>query len=359
MFLKYNSKRCIVLFQLDRYLAVFFPFRSSMSKIGKSLSLALFIFAPVFYSFSIFTARLEDSLVDESLHCVASIGYYEKFTSIMSIFEISSSIIIPFALIISINILFSKKLKNKSDKNMIVNQENQETNKANRKRESVIIRKAEKQDTLQIFQNYWLKSKSRSLSCLYELERGQLLKTKKPSIQFYSKEKNTYFSTKSDGRKKCVCASTVWRNSIQVKRQRSFFKANKIVILTFFLFLLLQSPMAAVKILTSIHWSNEEHVFNINDSMGTNFTERNSTTASEMKNFKNFSAEKSLLIHILERVAACLYYVNYVTNLFVYSLNTPKLIRTQMKSMAHTAANIMSKLENSLQYVIQQSNATL
>ncbi len=109
----FMSVWCVVMFNIERFLAVFFPFSNlgmiRRLKVNKFTLCGLFTFSLVFYSFSLYTSELELVPGTQATACTTSHKWHDIVIT-MSFVDILISIIIPFTLLFICNALFSRNL---------------------------------------------------------------------------------------------------------------------------------------------------------------------------------------------------------------------------------------------------------
>jgi hypothetical protein len=163
------------------------------------------------------------------------------------------------------------------------------------------------------------KLRSKSLTYLSELKK--LNGNNSPSSVCFLKY-NTQMKSIDNSIKKSSIVFKVWRSSMEVKRTRAYTKAAFLIIGSSLAFLFLHTPM----IITKVY-----HLFSRSCQNQTPNSTNSQASYLEVDDSK-------LLIEIGERISYCLYYLNFVSNLFFYSLRGPRR-RSSQKNINSTVSN--------------------
>jgi hypothetical protein len=203
--------------------------------------------------------------------------------------------------------------------------------------------------------------KSKSFSNLYELKQAIRRSKRNPYLIYYSKCKfcpivkesnhpnsdemlssslnnNNNNNNNNTNKKSSSLLFKIWRESIEVKRRRTYNKATRMILISSFAFL--YSPMICSKVYNNIYSSSplpstysSSFYFNINNC--------NISPALINETFydsynSNLESSKTNLNEIFERTACYLYYLNFVLNLFFYLLSWPKKSKRKLHAISET-----------------------
>jgi hypothetical protein len=237
---------------------------------GKKRSFfAILTFGAIFYSFSLFSTSIVE--ISESKSRCSILEDWFNFVNLMSFIDTITTMIVPFLLILVINILIVCKLVgNKPFKRVIsFNKPKSEASKLLEKRANLLIS---------------IDNKSRSSS-------SQVIKSNKFELTINS----------------------------SLNQSRKYSRTTKMLLTLSVTFLLLNTPMAFNKIVYFIKYST------LFDSKAQNQTHSMNATASRS------SLERSTNEEILERLACYLYYLQFSLNFFLYAFNGSKFKKILFK----------------------------
>jgi hypothetical protein len=238
---------------------------------------SLLAFALIFYSFSFITTSIvviEDSESYVANVCTVLDGWF-VFVSIMAFIDTILTMIVPFLLILTINILIVCKLME--------------------------IKLAER-------------------FCCF-------VKSKDSSSD---KEKSSMITSEASGSTiRPPCSKLVLTKSERQRRNKAYSKTTKMLFILSATFLVLQTPIALNK--AWYFFKNQksntptiELQFNITSS---NSSSNHTTTSSQMR-------QTSPNEEIIERLACYFYYLNFSLNFFLYTFNGPKFKNLLFKKIS-------------------------
>jgi hypothetical protein len=137
-----------------------------------------------------------------------------------------------------------------------------------------------------------------------------------------------------NSRRKSVVVIKIWNNSMWIKRQKAYTKAVLLVLGSSLFFVFMHLPMIWSKVYNLVNpiESDEPHVNSDPELVFVN------GTAATIPPLIHSYSERETLIMIAERLAYYLYYLNFVSNVFFYSLKSPS------KGTTGSFDNVSSKL---------------
>ncbi len=308
--------RLVVLFSIERFFAIYFPLRkdafcrSSKQKMIVGLMVA---FGLCFYSYNLLVTNVERY----NKQCVTSHDYI-YFTSLMVVIHVILVMLAPFCIILITNTLIFIKLT---------------------RSHLFFVKKCDPQFTSN---NSFFKIKS-----LYEKRSIRIDVNGKYSLR---KTENKVLKIKPNGDPRrntyaCDLKPNIFfpKSSISnfKKRNKIFSKTNRVLLAITSTFLILYLPISLFKIFSFI--SNVNVIESIQVSLNFSYIEQNSDYSESNKmnmtrvNFTDIinmeNSNKQLEMALLEKFASNLYYLNFITNFFLYNLVGTKFRKDFKKSI--------------------------
>ena len=293
----------VVLFSIERLIAVYFPikrFEICNSNRNKSAVFLLAIIATSLYSFSFVTSDLE--VHKNKSFCIVKEKWF-NLVNYMAFADIFISMIIPFLLISFSNFFIVIKLmqiRNPCQKGETTNYRNTvrvdlSSNSNNEHRYQVTL-------TSEIERNLTTNN------CSFLSEEWKL----------NSVRRRTSF--------------VILRNSDKKKRKKSYTKTTRLLMIVSTTFLALHMPMVVIKISNFFSLSIGDYDKNVNYT-----TLNDSLNISNETNelFKNENViDEFKISEIFERFASYIYYLNFSSNFFLYSFNKSKFSKALTSCLA-------------------------
>ncbi|CAF0746902.1 unnamed protein product, partial [Brachionus calyciflorus] len=290
----------VVLFSIERVIAVYFPikrFEICNSNRNKLSVVFLGLISMFLYSYSFVTSDLE-TYKNKSV-CVTLEKWFE-FVNYMAFADIFLTMIIPFFLISASNILIVIKLmqiKNPFQKN-----------------ESNYLKRSVRIDFSSLSncenRNQTMSTEfDRNCSTISHLARNS-------SLLSYNSNSNSI---------KRKVSFIILRNSDKRKRKKSYTRTTRLLLIVSSTFLILNTPMALCKITNFFKidfFQRDDFVADIETY--TTLNEQLNMTGNYSITNGEFGYKDINIGEIFERFASYVYYLNFSLNFFLYSFNKSK-----------------------------------
>lgn len=298
--------RNIVALSVERFILLFVPFQKLTLKKKRRNQLTLFIlvmFALLFYSFAIFTTNNSDS------NRCQPIEDWFNFVKIMSLIDSIITIVLPFLLVLIINLaIIIKMVKYKKSKDLTgVGTSN--TTKNSRLELNLVSVGNDKSKTCKEIS--LLKNRN------YILDKKQSRTTKAESLTLNLNEINDQIRNGS------------FNSKIEIiRRKKVYWRMTRILLAITTSFLILNFPFCFLKLryfirgFASITKSSQP-----THSSASNQTDyKNVTPSSSAASFKEHM-DASIIDELIERITYYIYYLNFSINfiLFAFSVSKSKL----------------------------------
>jgi hypothetical protein len=370
----FSHSRFIVLFTVERFLVVYFPFRRASVSRNKVWVIMTLIFSMLLYSFNFFTSGLENT-GDNQVACVTLVRWFD-FVRTMVLVDTTITMIIPFIVITFFNFLIMIKLmpccSNRGKLKPIKLKDKQRSTELDRLsgKSYSTTEMSHVCTTSLISQNMAKPIENRSSSRL----SNSISKFKKRSSIQHQHQQQQQQQQQSSGADSVVDVSSItynqssksFRNSQsstrlhkllsrmdQTKRKKTYNKTTRTLLTISTSFLLLNTPIALSKfsyfIKSLYETANQLEDKSILSSMSTNASSAfelhmNHTThgaqlylASEIASSPAISTTNTMNINyreeIIERISCYLYYINFSLNFFLYNLNGSNFRKTLMDTL--------------------------
>jgi hypothetical protein len=309
--------RLVVLFSIERFFAIYFPlrkdafFRHSKQKMIVGFMVA---FGLCFYSYNLIVTNVERY----NKQCVTSHDFI-YFTSLMVVIHVILVMLAPFCIILITNTLIFIKLT---------------------RSHLFFVKKCDP--------NFSSNNSIFKIKSLYEKRSIRIDVNGKYSLK---KTENKVWKITTHGEPRrntygCDLKHNVFfpKSSISnfQKRNKIFSKTNRVLLAITSTFLVLYLPISLFKIFSFI--SNVNVIESIQVSLNFSFMEHSSDySVPDKKNMTrvNFTeiinvsenSNKQLEMALLEKFASNLYYLNFITNFFLYNLVGTKFRKDVKKSL--------------------------
>lgn len=277
-------------------------------KRNKVCLISLFVVAVIFYSFSFVTTGIE--MENERPRCVTYHAWF-AFVRQISFVDIFLTILMPFCIIIAINVSISFKLMKFS--NVLLARERQSAfardyHECNFTRLTIMSRTQQltPNSTFSNIARYDYNNSVRFYPQLNKIERDNMINSARPLMTAHY---NSLLSKRA-----------------QLKRNRTYSKTTRILTLISFTYILLNSLMA---------YSKLSYFFGVVKFTNNNNNNQNVTVYdAEMHHQKLTVANTaSLNEEIVERISCYLYYLNFSINFFLYASNKAKFRQILVNSI--------------------------
>jgi hypothetical protein len=321
----YSHFRFIVLFTIERFLVVYFPFSRGTVSRKKSTILAIVIISTSFYSFSLFSSNLKQ--FENKMQCV-TFGEWFELAHVFVMFDVALTMIVPFILISIFNFLIVIRLNNQSNhpfeysankRSFTLSMGSIEQTKTNREIKQNELKIAHKRFSI-------LSTNYSELSCLHK----RLFKKSPFAIKSYTNHTTQLIRLKANSIvSTCSNYETLrkiravkqlklsdWTNS---KLKIKFKKTTCILLFISTCFLCLNMPITICKIFFFIYPNMTQ--FEIKTINRQNKTDQYLQIAIQ-------GLGTDLKEKIAERLACFIYYLNFSVNFFLYNWDLLKMKKT-------------------------------
>jgi hypothetical protein len=398
---------CVVFYNIERFMTVFYPFRE-FEVFGKSIIkltiTLLFVFAVCAYSFALFTSELE-SAEDGQFKCTTA-ARWTGLVKAFSLVDIFLSIIIPFLFIFLFNGLFSYKLMktvwaNRSDggggrtdvifktndKALFITKQIIEHEKAGNYLPSLrntrvcavqpfpgmninsvasflpkfVHKHQQKQQTGLAQLNYeqvcaastqTVNMRKHSLQLLPVSVVKTVRSSSLPDFRGLRQQHRMSFEStvcylkylviekKTDSRKRknSSIVFKVWRTSMQLKRTKSYKKAAFLIMSSSLCFFFLNLPMIWFKFYNIIYPEQSQSLPSASGASQL-LLAANPDNAKRLLHQSDADTASLDIIEICERLACYLYYLNFVSNMFFFTLKSPRRASNNSKDTSNLKLN--------------------
>lgn len=286
------------MFSMERFIAVMFPLKRTLicnKKRNQISILALFIFSLAFYSIYLITTGIEPFENGSVFHCVTYNKWF-NFVKKFAFLDTILTILLPFFIILFINISISLKLKGCSilpQKWPLCHKQNTPTNTS---------------PTITF-------TKYNNRNCSNNLLNANNVRIGKNYILTDPDEDDSVASLRSMSRKMRLLSVGTNR-----RRRQTYSRTTSILILISVTFILLNSLMAYSK----LRYHFAEHDDDENEKMFNNGTTTTMISDEDVVDVGIRENVRSLNDELIERISCYLYYLNFSINFFLYVLKKSK-----------------------------------
>jgi len=309
-----------VLFTIERFLVVYFPFSKATVSRKKATIFVIIVISTCFYSFSLITSNLK--AFSNKTQCVTLSEWFE-LTHVFVMFDVTVTMIVPFILISIFNFLIVFRLNNQSNQPFEYS--------ANRRTRTLSINSNEiskvKQAELQIAHKGFsaLSTHYSELICL----KKSLTKKSPLAIKTFASHQMTRFKANSIISLGSIYDTTKWIRTVkqlklsELTKSKSKIKFKKTTCILLFIstcFLCLNMPITLCKIFFFIYPNVSR--FEIKSISRQNKTDQYLQIAIKTLDNNNLTEK------IVERLSCYIYYLNFSVNFFLYNLNLLKMKKT-------------------------------
>jgi hypothetical protein len=331
-------KRLVVTFSIERLIAIYFPLKCRQlctTTIKKSFCIGTILASLLIYSFNLVTTELK--IHEASTRC-APHKEWIVLVEFITVVDVTFTMIVPFFIIFIINILIAFKLTNlKSSTKLNINRQSSE-NKSFQSFKNNSIKRTITNSGRNLLYVPTVTTSSLKLS-------NNLLKSnqsrKDLTIKFTKSSTNDLNEILKMSTEMSLSMNMSLPNTIVYKkRDKLYSKSTNVVLSISTTFLVLHCPIAICKLYSFLKYKktnfleNEKTIYNNTSNVDVlqKFL-KNSSNSNSYRNMTVYTNEPGdvMLDHLIERISNNIYYLSFLINFFLYSLNGSKFRNALIK----------------------------
>ncbi len=328
----------VVTFSVERLIAIYFPLKCRQlctTTIKKSFCIVTILASLLIYSFNLVTTDLK--IHEASTRC-APHKEWIILVEVITLVDVTFTMIVPFLLIFIINILIAFKLTNlKSATKLSINRQYSENKSFQSSKNNPIKRKNNNsgRNLLNV-----PSATTSSLKLSNNLQKPNSPK-KDLTIRFTKSSTNDLNEILKMSAEMSMSLNMSLPNTIVYnKRDKLYTRSTNMVLSITTTFLVLHCPIAICKLYSFLKYKktnlleNEKNIYNNTSNVDVlqKFL-KNSSNSNSYRNLTVYTNEPGdvILDHLIERISNNIYYLSFLINFFLYSLNGSKFRNALIK----------------------------